>query len=133
MSYSHTQAVATCTIKHAIDTADIVSYLHFYLSTHEDELPSDLDLENFEEFSDILESYIRLSNNVLTISLDTEEVNQDCEIFDFIQSHYAHIMVSKFMRVIWMTYDSKSGMEANCFYYDTKDDLIDVESILNNL
>lgn len=131
MSYSHNQAVATCTVKHLTHTVDIANNVYDYLSNHEDELPSNLDPENFVEFVEIIQSYVELSGNTLTIKLDTEEVNQDCEIFDFLQSHYAHNMTSKFMRVVWMTYDSKAGMEANCFYYNNNDDLIDVESILN--
>lgn len=131
MSYSHNQAVATCTVKHFTNTTDIAENVYDYLTDHEDELPTNLDPENFEEFADIIESYVELSNDVLTIKLDTEEFNQDCEIFDFLQSYFARKMTSKFMRVVWMTYDSKAGMEANCYYYDNNDDLIDVESILN--
>jgi len=132
MSYSHNQAVATCKVKNYFtNTTDIAEYVYDYLTNHEDEIPTNLDPENFKEFADIIESYVELSNDVLTIKLDTEEFNQDCEIFDFLQSYFAHIMTSKFMRVVWMTYDSKAGMEANCYYYDNNDDLIDVESILN--
>lgn len=131
MSYSHNQAVATCKVKHFTNTTDIAENVYDYLTDHGDELPTNLDPENFEEFADIIESYVELSNDVLTIKLDTEEFNQDCEIFDFLQSYFARKMTSKFMRVVWMTYDSKAGMEANCYYYDNNDDLIDVESILN--
>lgn len=131
MSYSHNQAVATCTVKHFTNTTDIAETIYDYLADHEDELPSNLDPENFVEFVDTIESYIELSDNKLTIKLDTEEFNQDCEIFDLLQSYFARKMTEKFMRVVWMTYNSKTGMEANCFYYDNNDDLIDVEGILN--
>lgn len=133
MSYSHNQAVATCKVKHFTSTTDIAENVYDYLTDHEDELPYNLDLENFVDFVETIQSYVEISGNELTIKLDTEEYNQDCEIFDLLQSYYARAMTSKFMRVVRMSYDSRAGMEADCVYYDNYDNLIDVESILNAL
>jgi len=101
------------------------------LTNHEDEIPEGLaDCKSVEEFADIVESYVELSNDNLTISIDTEEINSDSEIFDFLTTHYAHLMTSKFMKVTYAMYDSRQGLSADVTYYDNTNSFIDVEALI---
>ena len=132
MSYAQHAATATCTIEHALDVNDICHHLYDYLTNHEDEIPEGLrEYTTVEEFADALESYLELSaDGQLTVSLDTDESNFDNEIFDFITSHYAHLMTSKFMKVTWITYDSRGGLSADVDYYDSNNNRIDVDALI---
>lgn len=133
MSYTHIQAIATCTVKCLTDTSDIAHDLYDYFTDNENEIPMCFYYESFEEFADIIESYVSLQDDKLTIQLDTENTNQDQEIFDFIIGYYAKRMTNKFMQVMWMSYDTRDGMNAFCNYYDNNDNLINVEKLLNTI
>ena len=131
MSYTQHSAIATCTIKNVLDINDLCHHLYDYLTNHEDEIPEGLaDCKSVEEFADIVESYVELSDDKLTISMDTERLNSDSEIFDFITSHYAYLMTSKFMKVVWASCDSRGGLSGDVIYYDNTNSFIDIESLI---
>lgn len=133
MSYTQHAATATCQITNVIDTSDLISQVYDYLTNHENEAPIDLlNCDSFDEFSDILEAYVSVVDNTLTINMDTEESNSDGEVFDFLMDHYAHLMSSDFMKVVWVSYDSRSGLSADCTYYDKQGEMIDVEKLLKS-
>lgn len=130
MSYTHHAAIATCTVSHVKSKKDVLLHIYDYLTNHEDEIPPSLEWTTYEGFVEEVEQYLELDGDKLTIKLDTEEGNNDQEIFDFISSHYATLMVSKYMKVIWLTYDSKSGLSGDCYLYDENDRLVDIDSII---
>ena len=132
MSYTHHVAFAACTIKNVLDINDLCSQLYDYLTNHENEIPEPLqDCESFEEFADTVSNYLDLNEDQLTLTLDTEESNSDCEIFDFITSHYMTLMSSSFMPITWTTDDSREGLSTSTIYYDKNCEIIDVEAMLN--
>ena len=132
MSYTQNTATATCTITNVLDTNDLISNVYDYLTNHEDECPTELlNCESFQEFADCLEPYVELDNNILTIQLDTEESNNDLEIFDFLVDHYNKLMVDKFLKTTWVTYDSRAGLSAEVNYLDKEGNFINIEEILN--
>ena len=131
MSYTQHTATATCTIANVLDVNDLCTQLYDYLTNHEDEAIEELaDCDSFESFADVVERYVDLSNEKLTISMDTEEINSDNEIFDFLSSHYAYLMTSKFMKITWVSYDSREGLSADVMYYDNTNSSIDVEALI---
>jgi len=133
MSYTQHAAQATCQITSVLDTSDLISQVYDYLTNHGDEAPTELlNCDSFDEFSDILEAYVSVVDNTLTINMDTEESNSDGEVFDFLTDHYAHLMSSDFMKVVWVSYDSRSGLSADCTYYDKQGEMIDVEKLLKS-
>ena len=130
MSYTQHSATATCTIANLLDVNDLCTQLYDYVTNHEDEIPEGLaDCKSVEELTDLVESYVELSNE-LTISMDTEECNSDSEIFDFLTTHYAYLMTSKFMKVVWVSYDSRQGLSADVTYYDNTNSFIDIEALI---
>lgn len=133
MSYTQHSAIATCKIANVLDTNDLISQLYDYLTNHEDEIPYELEeCGTFEEFAYRVEDYLSLTDGTLQIMLDTEDSNCDNEIFDFLTNHYALLMVSKFQKVVWVSYDSRAGLSGDCSYYDNTGKMIDVEAMLNS-
>ena len=39
-------------------------------------------------------------------------------------------MTSKFMKVTWITYDSREGLSADVDYYDSNNNRIDVDALI---
>ena len=133
MSYTQHCAIATCNINNVLDVNDLCSQLYDYLTNHEDEGPGALlDCTSFEEFADVVSAYLELGNDNLTVTLDTEESNNDNEIFDFLTDYYALRMTSKFMKIVWTSYDSRAGLSGDCTYLDNNNNFIDIETLLNS-
>jgi hypothetical protein len=131
MSYTHSVAYATCTVNNFLDVSDLCHALYAYLSDNSGEVPQNLfDCAGVEEFADAVEGYIELNGEHLTISLDTEEANNDNEIFDCIASYCALRMSSKFMKITYISDDSREGLSADTTYYDNTDSFIDIESLI---
>lgn len=133
MSYTHSVAYATCTVNSFLDVSDLCHALYAYLSDNSGKVPQNLfDCAGVEEFADAVESYIELNGENLTVSLDTEEANNDNEIFDCIASYCALRMTSKFMKITYISDDSREGLSADITYYDNTDSFIDVEALISS-
>ncbi len=133
MSYTQCAATATCKVK-AQSIKDLITDLFNYCTNHEDELPDTLADYDEDDFNAEISYYFDLIGEDLTIQYDSEDDHaHTSDVFDFLSAHYAHLMTSKFMKVTWSCYDSRNGLSAGTDYYDNNNDLIDVESILNNV
>jgi hypothetical protein len=133
MSCTEHTATAICSLKHTLDVTDLCHELYDYFTNHEGEIPESLaDCTSVEEFADIVENYVALTDNELTITMNTEESNYDHEIFDVLSSHYAYLMSSKFMKVTYITYDSGSGLSADISYYNNNNEFIDIKSLIES-
>jgi hypothetical protein len=134
MSYTQVGYTVTCTID-APSLEQLVTELFDYCTNHEGEVPEALqDCEDFDDFASVAGGYIELHGSTLTITLDTEgDHNYNNEVFDFLTTHYAHIMTSNFMKVTWSSYDSRCGLSGDTTYYDRESNAIDIESLLNNV
>ena len=135
MSYVHCGAIATCTIANLHNTLDTALSVYDYLVNHPDEIPEALDDDDMD--SDAAVKYIEMyldcqPDGKLTISYDTEDLNDDSMVFDFLASHFARLQSSFFMTVNWWVTDSKHTADAGTDYYDKQNKLIDVPEILNN-
>jgi len=135
MSYTQHTATATCTYDKVLDLSDLLSKLYYRMLlevSSKDNIPTDLLNTSQEEFADIVESYTSLCGNEIEVILDTEEANNDTEIFEYVTGHLIEIMTSKFMKEVWVSYDSREGLSANTIYYDKTGKIIDVEAMLNS-
>jgi hypothetical protein len=134
MSYTQHGCIATCTIN-TPSLEQLVTELFDYCTNHEEEIPEALqDCEDFDDFASVAGSYIELHGSILTLTFDTEgDHNYNSEVFDFLTTHYAHIMTSNFMKVTWSSCDSRSGLSGDTTYYDKESNAIDIESLLNNV
>lgn len=132
MSYTQSAATATCKFN-APSLKDLITDLFDYCTNHEDELPDTLADYDEDDFTAEVSYYLDLIGDDLTIHYDGEDDHAySAEVFDFLSAHYARLMTSKFMKVTWMVYDSRDGLSAGTDYYDKNNNLIDIDSILNN-
>lgn len=132
MSYAQYSSTATCKIKPQ-SLKDLITDLWDYCTNHEDEVPEDLLSYCEDEFTAEISYYFYLLGEDLTIQYDSEDDHAySSDVFEFLSAHYAHFMTSKFMKVTWSIYNSRGGISSGTDYYDTNNNLIDIESILNN-
>lgn len=134
MSYTACSAIATCTISglDSIRTAALAVY--DYLVNHPDEIPQALDYDDVDSDNAIeqIEAYLSLAGDSLTISYDSESdfMNHDSELFDFLSSHFACLQTSAYMKVTWSSIDSRTGTDGDTNYYDRQGKPIDVHALL---
>ncbi len=116
MSYTQFVATATCTV---IDGFDLQSYLDAISKRCVKE-------ENFIfEFygldsNDLLDvdfgDYVHQVNNQVTIDCDTEEINSNSEVWDWLVDQFVPIMNSRFMEIKSASVDSRSGFDCHQSY-----------------
>ena len=132
MSYTQHTAIATLTLNSSTTIDEIVKDLYDTLMQENDnEIPYPFPIA-YDEFCEDLPNYFEFNGEELQIKLDTEEINCNSEVFDYITDYLAKRMTSKFMRVIYITYDSREGLSGDCTYYDSQGNFIDVEAMLTS-
>lgn len=131
MSYTAASATATLTIDGFSTVNDVATATADYLTSHEDEIPDGLADCDYEDVVATLEAYFSLDGNTLTITYGTEyDGNYSSEVFDFLTTHFAKLMTSSYMEVVWMCDDSRDGMSAGTDYYDKDCNTIDFKAAL---
>ena len=134
MSYTACSAVATCTIAGLDSTRTAALAVYDYLVNHPDEIPQVLDYDDIDSDDAVeqIEAYLAVDGDSLTISYDSESdfMNNDSEMFDFLSSHFACLQTSPYMEVSWSSIDSRTGTDGGTNYYDRQGKQIDVHALL---
>jgi hypothetical protein len=129
MSYTHFTSTATC---------DVVE--NFNLESFLDGLAQRCIREEnfiFDEFGEVdgkldlnFNNYVRHVGDKMVIELDTEECNNNSEVWDWLLDQFLPIMMSKVMRIDSASYDSKSGMESDVSFYTREGRTLSVEKLI---
>ena len=133
MSIMQSGATASCIVNHS-STREAALAVYDYLVNHPDEIPDAID-EDDDMDSDAtveyLERYMNCeSDGKLVISYDTEDLNGDSGVFDFLSHHFACLQSSGFMVTTWWVNDSREGGDSGTDYYDRQGNIINVTEIL---
>lgn len=130
MSFTQHAAIATSRQHKFLDLYDFCSALYTH-TVNDETAPEELrELETASEFADLICDYIELIGGELTVKFDTEEANNNTEIFDYITTYAAERMDAPFMKIMWISSDSREGLSADCTYYDNQNNLINVEQLI---
>ena len=117
MSYTQFVSTATCTVA---DEFDLQSYLdaisercvkeeNFIFEFYGLDSNDDLDID----FGD----YVRQLGDKVLIECDTEEINSNSEVWDWLLDQFVPIMTSNIMQINSATIDSRSGVDCGTSYY----------------
>jgi hypothetical protein len=132
MSYTQFVATASCSV---VDDFNLQSYLdglsvrcvkeenfifEFYGVDFNDEL--DVDFAN----------YVRISGGKLLIEYDTEEINSNSEVWDWLIDQFLPVMTSQFMKIQSSSIDSRSGVESDVYFYDKNGTCISTDELIEN-
>jgi hypothetical protein len=79
-----------------------------------------------------LESYICKDGNKVVISTDSDDLNCDSEVFDYLCKCGVKQMTSKFMLVKSITLNSRSGADCGVYLYNMNNDFITLDDLINH-
>lgn len=132
MSYFISAATAVCTVSGLDSVRTAALAVYDYLVNHPDEIPTGLDESDSDEVVEIIERYLSVQQDTITIAYDSEsdEGNHDSEIFDFLSTHFACLQTSPFMEVTWTSFDTRHGSSGHTDYYDRSGSVIDISAVL---
>jgi hypothetical protein len=129
MSYTHFTSTATC---------DVVE--NFNLESFLDGLAQRCIREEnfiFDEFGEVdgkldlnFNNYVRHVGDKMVIELDTEECNNNSEVWDWLLDQFLPVMMSKVMRINSASYDSRTGMESDVTFYSKDGTILSVENLI---
>ena len=133
MSYTASSAKATFTLSGFETSEALALSVYDYLTNHPDEIPEDLDDNDYDsdKVVEMISAYLEVNGDKITVKYGTEEDGcYDSGVFDFLTSHFAPLQTGLFMTVTWLVDDSRNGYESGTDYYDQKGNLIDVEAAI---
>jgi hypothetical protein len=132
MSYTQFVATATCTV---VDGFDLQSYLDAISKRCVKE-------ENFIfEFygldsNDLLDvdfgDYVHMVGDQVLIECDTEEINSNSEVWDWLADQFVPVMTSQLMEVKSASIDSRSGVDVGISYLTKTGDCITTDDLIEN-
>jgi hypothetical protein len=131
MSYTQFVATATCTV---VDGFNLESYLDAISQRCVKE-------ENFifEEYGEEdgkvdvdFSSYVREQGDNILIECDTEEINSNSEVWDWLVDQFVPVMTSRFMEIKSATIDSRSGVDVHVAYLGKDNNYISTDDLIKN-
>jgi hypothetical protein len=78
------------------------------------------------------DTYVRMVGSNVLIECDTEENNNNSEVWDWLVDQFVPIMVSDLMEIKSATIDSRSGVDVDIVYLKKNGDLITTNDLLEN-
>lgn len=129
MSYTHFTSTATC---------DVVE--NFNLESFLDGLAQRCIREEnfiFDEFGEVdgkldldFNDYVRQVADKIIVEIDTEECNNNTDVWDWLLDQFLPIMTSKVMRIDGANYNSRTGMESDVTFYIKDGTILSVENLI---
>jgi hypothetical protein len=130
MSYTQFIATASCSV---VDDFNLQSYLdglsvrcveeeNFIFEFYGLDSNDDLDVD----FAD----YVRISGGKLLIECDSEEINSNSEVWDWLIDQFLPVMTGKMMEIHTASIDSRSGLDSSNGFYTKSGRWIGSDDIL---
>jgi len=130
---SYTQFVATASLS-VVDDFNLKSYLDA-ISTRS------LTEENFllEEYGEVdgkidldFDSYVHQVGDRILIECDTEEDNNNSEVWDWLIDQFLPIMTSQFVEIKSATVDSRNGVDIDFTLYGKDHKIVQLSDLVGN-
>ena len=128
---SYTQFVATASLT-VCEGFNLQSYLDAisersvkednFMMEHYGEVDGKIDI--------YFEDYVRQSDGNILIECDTEENNNNSEVWDWLLDQFIPVMNSQFVQIKSATIDSRSGVDIGFSLYDKMGKVVDLTEIM---
>jgi hypothetical protein len=132
MSYTQFVATAKCQV---VDDFNLQSYLDGLSVRCVEEENSIFEFYGLDSNDNLdldFTDYVRISDGKLLIECDTEEINSNGDVWDWLIDQFIPVMTSRFMEVKSTTIDSRSGVDVDIFYYDKNGTSINTDDLIRN-
>lgn len=130
---SYTQFVATASLS-VVDNFNLKSYLDAISTRSVTE-------ENFllEEYGEVdgkidldFDSYVHQVGDRILIECDTEEYNNNAEVWDWLIDQFIPVMTSQFVEVKSATVDSRAGVDIDFTLYGKDHQVVQLSDLVGN-
>jgi DNA-binding protein len=132
MSYTQFVATATCTV---VDGFNLQSYLDA-ISTRcvkeENFIFEFYGLDSNDELDVDFGDYVRQNGDNILIECDTEEINSNSEVWDWLIDQFVPIMNCKFVEIKSATIDSRDGVDVHVAYLGKDNQYISTDDLIKN-
>jgi hypothetical protein len=128
---SYTQFVATASLT-VCEGFNLQSYLDAisersvkednFMMEHYGEVDGKIDID--------FEDYVRQSDGNILIECDTEENNNNSEVWDWLIDQFIPVMNSQFVQIKSATIDSRDGVDIGFSLYDKMGKVVDLTEIM---
>jgi len=129
MSYTHFISTATCDVVENFNLESFLDGLAKYCLSEENFI--------FDEFGEVdgkldldFNAYVRQVADKIIVEVDTEECNNNHEVWDWLLERFLPIMTSKVMRIDSASYNSRTGMESDVTFYSKDGTILSVENLI---
>jgi len=129
MSYTHFTATATCDV---VENFNLESFLDGLAQRCVSE-PNFI----FDEFGEVdgkldldFNDYVHQVGDKIVVETDSEECNNNAEVWDWLLDQFLPVMMSKVMRIDSAHYNSRTGMESDVSFYTKDGTIVSVENLI---
>jgi hypothetical protein len=129
MSYTHFISTATCDV---VENFNLESFLDGLAQRCISE-PNFI----FDEFGEVngkldldFNDYVRQVADKIIVEIDTEECNNNTDVWDWLLDQFLPIMTSKVMRIDGANYNSRTGMESDVSFYSKEGTILSVDNLI---
>jgi len=132
LSYTQFVATASCLV---VDDFNLQSYLDglsVRCIEEENSIFKFYGLDSNDNLDVDFADYVSISGGKLLIECDTEELNSNGDVWDWLIDQFIPVMTSRFMEVKSTTIDSRSGVDVNISYYDKNGTSINTDDLIRN-
>jgi hypothetical protein len=132
MSYTQFVSTATCTV---VDGFNLQSYLDAISTRCVKEQNFIFDfygLDSNDELDIDFGDYVRQLDDKVFIECDTEEINSNSEVWDWLIDQFLPIMTSSFVEIKSATVDSRDGVDVDVSYLGKDGKYINTTDLIQN-
>jgi len=131
MSYTQFVATAFCTV---VDDFNLESYLEAISKrcVKEDNFIAEEYGVNEDQVDVNFDTYVRMVGSNVLIECDTEENNNNSDIWDWLVDQFVPVMISDLMEIKSAMIDSRSGFDVSISYLTKTGDVITTNDLLEN-
>ena len=131
MSYTQFVATAFCTVH---DGFNLESYLNAISKrcVKENNFIAEEYGVNEDQVDVEFDTYVRMVGSNVLIECDTEENNNNSDVWDWLVDQFVPIMISDLMEIKSATIDSRSGVDVDITYLTKTGDMITTNDLLEN-
>ena len=132
MSYTQFVATATLTVCEGFNLQSYLDAISTRCVKEENFIFDFYGLDSNDELDVDFGDYVRQVGDNVLIECDTEEINSNSEVWDWLIDQFIPVMTSDYAKIKSATIDSRSGVDIDFSIYSKEGKVVDLDEILQN-
>ena len=132
MSYTQFVATATLTVCEGFNLQSYLDAISERCVKEENFIFDFYGLDSNDELDVDFGDYVRQVGDNVLIECDTEEINSDSQVWDWLIDQFIPVMKSDYAKIKSATIDSRSGLDIDFSLYSKMGKVADLDEILRN-